>query len=252
MTHPDKIIQKQLDAVRQEYLKRMTSGNVPLLRQVEEYITRHNGKMLRPTLTLLSAQTLGNENLLSRRTLLLATAVEILHNASLLHDDVVDCATQRRGQPSVNTKWNNAVAILVGDWHFAQLMQLLDEVNDPDASRIICRTVQSMSEAEILAQQLSANSELTISQYISIIDGKTAYLFSTACAIGNPQLQQLGLHYGRLFQIYDDIHDNEAPPFADQLLQQEQNALKQQLAVSSQQLGDSCQQFADIILATIR
>ena len=230
-------LEPELEQVRQEYIRRMTQGNNPLLRKIEEYVTSRSGKLLRPRLTLLAAATLGDEQLHSRRTILLATAVEMLHNASLLHDDVIDRADTRRGLPSVNAKWGNATAVLVGDWLLAQIMHLLDEVDDRNATRLINRTVLEMVESELLqlhSNNLSTYQPINLSTYLRIIDGKTARLFATACALGNPLYEDFGLHYGRLFQLRDDIADGEAPDFAQELIDketQEINALKYILSI---------------------
>lgn len=218
----EKIIEELLPQVRQEYLRRMTSGDGKLLQQVEAYATERLGKMLRPQLTLLAADTLGQAD--SRRTILLATAVEMLHNASLLHDDVIDHSDSRRGKPSVNVQWNSTVAVLVGDYHLASIMDLLLEVNDSDASRRISDTVRAMVEAELLQQEVT---ELPSDKdtYLAIIDGKTARLFATACALGNPEYEEFGLHYGRLFQLRDDLADGEANEYTEELIQKEKNIL---------------------------
>ena len=221
MHDTDKAVEAMLDEVRLEYRSRITQGSVSLLSGVGEYLASRNGKMLRPRMTLEAAATLGADNLHSHRTLLLATCVEMLHNASLLHDDVVDKADKRRGRPSVNAQWNNAVAVLVGDFFFAQIMQLLDEVDDRGASRLLNNCTKAMTEAELLQQEIMAGKPLTESDYLTIIDGKTANLFATACAFGNPTYRDLGLHYGRMFQIHDDISDGEAPQFANRLLEAE-------------------------------
>ncbi len=219
-------LEANLEQVRAEYLRRTTSGDGTLLRSVEQYATSRTGKMLRPRLLLSAAATLGDEVLNSRRTLLLAVAVEMLHNASLLHDDVIDNDLQRRGQPSVNARWGNATAVLVGDYLLAQIMCLLDEVDDRDATRRINQTVIAMTEAELLAQEtLKQPCNQAIKQYLAIIDGKTARLFATACALGNPEYEDFGLHYGRLFQLRDDIADNEATSFTADLIRQEEQAL---------------------------
>lgn len=215
-----------LEEVRKEYLRRMTGGDGDLLRQVEEYTASRTGKMLRPRLLLTAAATLGDKHLHSRRTLLLATCVEMIHNASLLHDDVIDRDLSRRGQPSVNARWNNAVAVLVGDYHLVSIMQLLDEVDDRIATSCINDTVRCMVEGELLQQQVAGSmQQLSATSYLKIIDGKTARLFATACALGNPAYEDFGLHYGRLFQLHDDIADGETTPFTEQLIQQEKEAL---------------------------
>lgn len=235
-------LEPELEQVRREYLRRMTQGDNTLLRQVEDYISARNGKMLRPRLLLTAAATRGDEALRSRRTLLLATCVEMLHNASLLHDDIIDRADTRRGLPSVNARWGNATAVLVGDWLLAQIMRLLDEVDDRQATRLVNNTVIDMVQAELLQLQMneerrSKNEEradaanpnpdnssfftLNSSLYMKIIDGKTARLFATACALGNPDYEDFGLHYGRLFQMRDDLADGEAPAFVHELIQRE-------------------------------
>ncbi len=220
-------IEDRLQQVRAEYLRRISQGDSTLLRQVQHHLASRTGKMLRPRILLLAAATLGPDRLLAPRTLLLAVAVEMLHNASLLHDDVIDRSPTRRGQPSVNARWNNAVAVLVGDYLLALVMQLLDEINDPDAARLVNQTVLSMVQAELLAQQLDTdNSHLTPDNYLTIIDGKTANLFATAAALGNPAYRDFGLHYGRLFQLRDDIDDHEENSHTRQLIQQEENAIK--------------------------
>ncbi len=237
-------LEPKLEQVRQEYLRRLVdtvdaeSFHETDLPSVIDHITSRKGKMLRPRLTLIAAATLGDEHLDERRTLLLATAVEMLHNASLLHDDVIDTADTRRGQPSVNARWGNATAVLVGDWLLAQIMRLLDEVDDRSATRLVNRTVIEMVEAELLQQQVQTTHEtplpLTPATYLKIVDGKTARLFATACALGNPLYEDFGLHYGRLFQMRDDITDGEAPDFIDELIEretQEINNLKYILSI---------------------
>lgn len=237
-------LEPKLEQVRQEYLRRLVdtvdaeSFHETALPSVIDHITSRKGKMLRPRLTLIAAATLGDEHLDERRTLLLATAVEMLHNASLLHDDVIDTADTRRGQPSVNARWGNATAVLVGDWLLAQIMRLLDEVDDRSATRLVNRTVIEMVEAELLQQQVHTTHEtplpLTPATYLKIVDGKTARLFATACALGNPLYEDFGLHYGRLFQMRDDITDGEAPDFIDKLIEretQEINNLKYILSI---------------------
>lgn len=224
-------IETRLTEVKQEYLSRILSGNGTLLHEVERYLAAVQGKMLRPRLLLSAAATLGEEAFLSRRTLLLAVAVEMVHNASLLHDDVVDHATDRRGRPSVNHHWSNAIAVLVGDYFLTLTMQLIYEVNDADASNRINRTVAAMVEAELLAQELHTSPtprsvEAEEAAYLQIIDGKTARLFATACALGNPDFEEYGLHYGRLFQLRDDMADGEATSHTERLIAQETALLR--------------------------
>lgn len=225
-------IDRQLHEVRAEYLSRMTGGEGELLRQVEEYTAGRGGKMLRPRMLLAAYNTLAPnapaDQPLPRRILLLATVVEMLHNASLLHDDVIDRDLTRRGQPSVNARWGNAVAILVGDYHLVSIMQLISEIGDNDITQKINATVKAMVEAELLQLQMTnldgANNS---SLYLRIIDGKTANLFALAAEFGNPALRDYGLHYGRLFQLRDDVNDEETTPFTADLIAREEKILQE-------------------------
>lgn len=217
-------IEERIDEVRNEYLRRLSGGNGDLLRQVEHYVTAHEGKMLRPRMLLAAAATLGEEHFHSRRTLLLATAVEMLHNASLLHDDVIDHDDTRRGQPSVNARWSIPVAVLVGDYFLAQVMRILEEVNEQGVSQRMYETVEAMVESELLQQEVTASLRHS-GTYLKIIDGKTARLFATAAALGNPACEEYGLHFGRLFQLRDDIADGEANEYTADLIAQEEAIL---------------------------
>lgn len=242
-------LKTRLDDVRAEYLRRLSpTDDTSLLAQLEQHITARMGKMLRPQLLLLAADTLGQAD--TPRTTLLAVAVEMLHNASLLHDDVIDHDDLRRGQPSANARFGNTAAVLAGDYLLAQVMTILHEVDDRDAALLVNRTVTTMVQAELLQLQTSneklgiRNEELAdaeknpnspipnskflipnFSTYLRIIDGKTASLFACACALGNPLYYDFGLHYGRLFQLRDDIADHEDNPFTAKLIEQETAAL---------------------------
>lgn len=219
-------LNNNLDLVRAEYLRRLSLGNGTLLRQIGEHIASRTGKLLRPHMLLAAAATRGPETLNSHRTLLLAVAVEMLHNASLLHDDVLDHATTRRTLPSANALWGNNVAVLAGDYLLAQTMTLLHEADDPDAAQRINNTVKLMVEAELLQHQLLSGAlQPSAELYLQIVDGKTAALFATAAALGNPLYNDFGLHFGRLFQLQDDIADNEDTPYTRTLIQQEKKAL---------------------------
>lgn len=219
-------LKTRLDDVRAEYLRRLSpTDDTSLLAQLEQHITARMGKMLRPQLLLLAADTLGQAD--TPRTTLLAVAVEMLHNASLLHDDVVDHDDLRRGQPSANARFGNTAAVLAGDYLLAQVMTILHEVDDRDAALLVNRTVTIMVQAELLQLQTINSASLIpdSSTYLRIIDGKTASLFACACALGNPLYYNFGLHYGRLFQLRDDIADHEDNPFTANLIEQETAAL---------------------------
>ena len=207
-------VQSHFDLFQKEYQCR-THSSVPLLNEVEEYLSQFPGKRLRPLLVLLAAEACGT---MSNKHIVVATIVEMLHNATLMHDDVVDESPLRRGHDSVSHHWGNQVAVLCGDYYLAQTMSALHDINDDNATRIVNNAVRTMCEGE-LKQLASANRPLDVDTYIDIIGCKTASLLSACCELGacrleadtpSPYRQALhdfGYHYGIVFQIRDDMHD---------------------------------------------
>lgn len=211
-------VRYHFELFQKEY-HRHTRNAVPLLCEVEDYLAGHPGKQLRPLLVLLSAQACGS---MANGHIVLATVVELLHNATLMHDDVVDESDNRRGHDSVRHRWGNQVAVLCGDYYLAEAMSALHWVNDKTITDIVNRTVRTMCEGE-LKQLASANKPLDEETYIDIIGCKTASLMSACCALGachihEPQpilenmmaLKDFGYHYGIVYQIRDDMHDSDA------------------------------------------
>ena len=208
-------VEKEFLLFREEY-SRCTHTHVPLLHDVEEYLALIPGKQLRPLLLLLSAQACGH---LSHKHILLATAMELLHNATLMHDDVVDESDTRRGHPSVRHRWSNQVAVLCGDYYLAQVMAILHQIGDSEVSGLVARTVATMSQGELQQLDTLTHNTVTLDEYISIIGSKTASLMALCCELGAmPQttssgndyrkdMHDFGYHYGLVFQIRDDIHD---------------------------------------------
>lgn len=182
--------------------------------KVLDYIAARSGKQLRPLLVLLCAQIC---NPVTDKTLRSAVALEMLHNASLVHDDVVDSSDTRRGQPAVHTRWNNKVAILTGDYMLAKVIGLVAEVRNIRILEIISDLGRSLSSGEMLQLHVGRSMWIDEEQYLEVIDQKTAQLFQ-ACAeagaesSGCTQRQRAALReYGHLlglcFQIKDDIFD---------------------------------------------
>ena len=227
------IILPQLEVVKSIYQSQLNSG-VEMLNSINSYNFQAAGKLIRPTLLILAAGTLSDEKANLPATLQLAAAMEMLHNSTLIHDDVVDNDDLRRGQSSIKHRWGNAVAVLTGDYYLAHVMNLIFDAGNKDDIQMVCKTVMEMSEGELL--QLSLRKEgckvMPAETYTDIIRCKTASLMSTCCAIGNPDLKEFGEHFGMAFQLRDDINDNEAYPFTPQLLQQEtQTALNSLQAI---------------------
>ena len=195
------------------YEQTMRSDNA-LLDQVLRYISDKRGKQLRPTLVLLAAQLCREINDKSLRT---AVALEMTHNASLVHDDVVDSSPMRRGAPSVQAKWSNKIAVLVGDWMLARMINLIGEIRNAQILGIVSAMASALSSGEIL--QLHTNSTMWISeqQYYDIIGKKTAELFAACTQAGaisagcsyrqQTALRTYGYELGLIFQLKDDVLD---------------------------------------------
>jgi len=189
-------------------------SDVKIVDYVTKYIIRQKGKRIRPILVLLSASALGGVN---EKSYIGATLVELLHTATLVHDDVVDEAAKRRGLPSINNIWKNKVGVLIGDYLLARGLTIAVENETYDFLRQITDTVKRMSEGELL--QISKTKRLNIDEktYFRIIEDKTASLLETCTIIGarsvtNDESRISALHeYGKklgiAFQIKDDILD---------------------------------------------
>jgi len=182
--------------------------------KVLDYILARSGKQLRPMVVMLCAQIC---NPITDKTLRTATALDLLHNASLVHDDVVDNSDTRRGQPAVHAQWTNKVAVLMGDYMLAKVIGLIAEVRNIRILEIVSKLGHNLSSGEMLQLHYGASMWIDEAQYLRIIDRKTAQLFQ-ACAEGGAesagctQRQRTALcEYGRLlglcFQIKDDIFD---------------------------------------------
>ena len=185
-----------------------------LQQTVLQYIAARSGKQLRPLIVLLCAQLC---NPVTDKTLRAAVALEMLHNASLVHDDVVDSSDTRRGQPAVHTQWSNKVAVLTGDYMLAKVIGLVAEVRNIRILEIVSNLGRNLSSGEMLQLHFGQSMWIDEERYLRVIDQKTAQLFQ-ACAeagaesAGCTQRQRAALReYGRLlglcFQIKDDIFD---------------------------------------------
>jgi octaprenyl-diphosphate synthase len=185
-----------------------------LQKAVLQYIAARSGKQLRPLIVLLCAQIC---NPVTDKTLRAAVALEMLHNASLVHDDVVDNSDTRRGQPAVHTQWSNKVAILTGDYMLAKVIGLVAEVRNIRILEIVSRLGKSLSSGEMLQLHVGQSMWIDEERYLKIIDQKTAQLFQACAEAGaesagcTPRQRTALSEYGRLlglcFQIKDDIFD---------------------------------------------
>lgn len=199
------------------FFKNTLKGEVPLLNTILNYLYRTKGKQLRPMFVFLSARLLGDTNEYAQ---VAACSVELLHTATLVHDDVVDEAYERRGLFSVNALWKNKLAVLVGDFILAQGLLLQLKHKQYSFLHLISRAVQDMAEGEILQIKKSRKLDIDSETYFRIIRKKTASLIATSMAIGAASVTQdeaviekmyhIGQDAGIAFQIKDDIFDYQA------------------------------------------
>lgn len=197
-----------------KFFKKSLKTDVPLLNLIIRYLTFKKGKQVRPALVMLSASLCGGIN---KRSYVGATLVELLHTATLIHDDVVDDADERRGLASINKKWNNKIAVLVGDYLLSKGLLTAIDNQEFVFLDIISRAVRQMSEGELLGMEKSRTLRVSEEDYFKIINAKTASLLSVCCEIGafsassneeyRTLLRDYGTFCGLAFQIRDDIFD---------------------------------------------
>ncbi len=207
------IIGDELDTFEKKFAESV-KGNAPLLDRIMKYIIRRKGKQMRPMFVFLSARLHGSINESSYRA---AAMVELLHTATLVHDDVVDESLERRGYFSVNALWKNKIAVLVGDYLFAKGLLVSTSHNDIRQLHILSDAVRQMSEGELLQLEKARKLNMREDIYFEIIRSKTASLLSSACAAGawstsqddaiTEKMRLFGEKAGIAFQIKDDLFD---------------------------------------------
>ena len=185
-----------------------------LLDKIGRYTLKHKGKQLRPLFVFLSAKCFGE---VTDSTYRAATFIELLHSATLIHDDVVDDASERRGFASINALYKNKIAVLAGDYLLSKGMMIALEKHDYQMLDMISETVKNMSEGEIFQLEKAKNFDISEEDYYKIIEKKTASMIASCCAIGavstgaTPEqvemMRQFGINAGTAFQIRDDIFD---------------------------------------------
>ena len=207
------VVQSEFQAV-DRLIHQQLSSRVPLVEKIADYIVSSGGKRIRPLLVLLTSQALQQQN---DKAVTLATVIEFLHTATLLHDDVVDTSDMRRGNPTANAKWGNAPSVLVGDFLYSRAFQMMVELGSLPVMNILSNATCVIAEGEVLQLTNVKNPDLTESQYRDVIHGKTAMLFeaSTHAAAVLHQapenvaiaLQRYGTELGMAFQLIDDVLD---------------------------------------------
>jgi octaprenyl-diphosphate synthase len=207
---------EELDEFEARFRESMRS-KVPLLDRITHYIVKRKGKQMRPLFVFLSAKMLGEVN---NDTYNSASLVELLHTATLVHDDVVDDANERRGFFSINALWKNKIAVLVGDYMLSRVLLLSIEHKKYRSLEIIARAVREMSEGELLQIEKARRLDIDEATYFEVIRQKTASLIATCCEAGAvsvgredeaERMRKFGELVGLAFQIKDDIFDYGSP-----------------------------------------
>ena len=201
---------RQVERLLREGMKSVA----PIIPEAAEHTFASGGKRIRPVLVLLCARLCGYRG---PRAMQIASAVEMLHSATLMHDDVVDGAKTRRGRPSVNARWDHRIAILVGDFLYARASQTLVEDGDPEILWIHAKTISQMSEGEVLQIARSFDPEISEAVYMDVIGRKTSSLLATAAESGailggvtraeRRAVREFGWELGLSFQMVDDALD---------------------------------------------
>ena len=191
-------------------------SEISLLNRITFFIVKRKGKQIRPIFVFLAAKLLGNGKV-NERSYRGATLIELIHSATIVHDDIVDDSYKRRGFFSINALWKNKIAVLLGDYLFSKGLLLSVDNNDFDLLKIISKAVKEMSEGELLQLEKSRDFEITEDIYYNIIKKKTAVLIASCCSIGAvsvmssqndiDKIHEFGELLGMIFQIRDDLFD---------------------------------------------
>ncbi len=207
-------IEAELAMLKRRYASELKAQSEPI-KGIGKYISNTHGKFFRPTLVLLSAKFEGNGNL--EKAISIGVSIELIHTATLIHDDIIDEATVRRNQKTVNSKWGNAISVIAGDYLLSKAFNIVSRVNEPKILSVFSKTARMMCEGEIIQLANTYNFEVTEKEYLGIIKRKSAYLISDCCAVGGmlgcstkeriDRLAVYGLNLGLAFQIVDDCLD---------------------------------------------
>ena len=210
------LIQEELKAVESEILENVRS-DVGLIPEIGRHLLFSGGKRFRPALLILSARLLKTR---TRDHIPLAGVIELIHTATLLHDDVVDSSDLRRGVDSANSRWGNQASILVGDFLFSQAFSTMVKVGDLRVMDILSEATKKMSEGEVFQLSLGNSIDIKESDYMRLIHNKTAVLIASACQIGaliggasadtEEKFKEFGEGVGMAFQLVDDVFDYSA------------------------------------------
>src|SRR4026207_243148 len=209
------LVANELQQVEIEF-ERQARSNVQVIAYLGDYLRKSGGKRVRPALTILANYAVGGEG--NRfNSIRMATVMEFLHTATLVHDDIIDNADARRNRPTVNALYGNETAVLMGDWLYMSAFETSLAERSLPVLDILTSVTRKMTEGEILQLTLLGNTEVSEAQYFDVLKRKTAYLFSASCEIGailggasekqQNALRDYGLSLGTAFQLIDDLLD---------------------------------------------
>ena len=208
-------IKKEMELFEVKFLKSMNS-NVPLLNRITHYVVNRKGKQMRPMFVFLTAKMITN-GVINEKVYRAASVIELIHTATLVHDDVVDSSNMRRGFFSLNALWKNKIAVLVGDFLLSKGMLLCIDNDDFDLLKLISKSVKDMSQGELLQIEKARRLDIDEETYFEIVRKKTASLISSCCALGASasgvskdkidQFSNFGEKIGIAFQLKDDLFD---------------------------------------------
>src|SRR6476659_10170774 len=209
------IIANELTQVELE-VERQARSNVQVIDYLGEYLRASGGKRVRPALTILSNYAVGGDGA-RYNSIRMATVMEFLHTAPLVHDDIIDHADTRRNRPTVNALYGNETAVLMGDWLYMSAFETSLAERSLPILDILTRVTRKMTEGELLQLTFLGSAEVTEAQYLDVLERKTAFVFSACCEIGGilggatdtqqTALRDYGLSLGTAFQLIDDLLD---------------------------------------------
>jgi len=209
------LISPELSLVEEEF-ERQARSNIQVIAYIGDYLRRSGGKRVRPALTILSNYAAGGDGS-NYSSIRMATVMEFLHTATLVHDDVIDKSETRRNVPSINSEFGNQTAVLMGDWLYMSAFETSLAERSLPILDILTAVTRRMTEGELLQLTLLGRTDITEEQYFDVIARKTAYLFSACCEIGalvagadpltQARLRNYGMKLGIAFQLVDDLLD---------------------------------------------
>ncbi|AGW86063.1 polyprenyl synthetase [Blattabacterium sp. (Nauphoeta cinerea)] len=207
-------IKKEIKEFEKQF-ETIIKSNIPLIDQITHYIIHKKGKLIRPIFVFLIAKMLGP---IQKKHIILLV-IELIHTATLIHDDVIDNSSLRRGSFSINAIWKNKIAVLIGDYLLSKSLLIATNNNYYDLLKIVCKTIKDMSEGELLQMEKSKKLNITEKIYDQIIYHKTASLIAASCEAGARsvntdektalKMREFGILAGIAFQIKDDLFDYE-------------------------------------------